>query len=181
MLRRKQLLSALAVAVAVGVAGCSAQPGTAAVVNGTRITEAQLDDATLEYVDLTGQPAEPSVVLNTLIAADVFPAIAAKHGLALSDQQVEQRFEELAQQQGAKAPEGGFSPAFIDLGHYLFAAAAAQSSPDAQAVSEEFSAAMAKAKIEVNPRYGEVTKDGAIQPIKHDWIAQTTPQPTPQG
>lgn len=180
MVRRKQLLSALAVAVAVGVAGCSAQPGTAAVVNGTRITEDQLDDATLEYVDLTGQPAEPAVVLNTLIAADVFPAIAAKHGLALSDQQVEQRFEELAQQQGAKVPEGGFSPAFIDLGHYLFAAAAAQQSADAQAVSEEFSAAMSDATIEVNPRYGEVTKEGAIQPVQHPWIVQT-PEAAPQG
>ena len=180
MVRRKQLLSALAVAVAVGVAGCSAQPGTAAVVNGTRITEDQLDDATLEYVDLTGQPAEPTVVLNTLIAADVFPAIAAKHGLALSDQQVEQRFEDLAKQQGAKVPEGGFSPAFIELGHYLFAAAAAQSSPEAQAVSQDFSTAMAEAKIEVNPRYGEVSKEGTIQPAQHPWLAQA-PEATPQG
>ena len=70
----RKFVSAVVLLTAAALAGCSAQPGTAAVINGTKITEGELDDATLEYVGLTGQEAQPSVVLNTLLAAEIFPS-----------------------------------------------------------------------------------------------------------
>ncbi|MFD1504248.1 hypothetical protein FE374_04170 [Georgenia yuyongxinii] len=166
----RKFVSAVVLLTAAALAGCSAQPGTAAVINGTKITEGELDDATLEFGDLTGQPPQPSVVLNTLLAAEVFPSIAAEHGLALSDQQVTQRLEEQAVLQGAEVPVDGYSPAFIDLGHYLFSATDAQAHPEAAAIFQEFTTAMGEADIEVNPRYGQVEDSGEIVPSQHDWL-----------
>jgi hypothetical protein len=166
----RKFVSAVVVLAAAALAGCSAQPGTAAVINGTKITEGELDDATLEFGDLTGEPPQPSIVLNTLLAAEVFPAIAAEHGIALSDEQVAERLDEQAALQGAEIPADGYSSAFIDLGHYLFSATEAQSHPDATAIFEEFTAAMADADIEVNPRYGQVQDNGEIVPSQHDWL-----------
>ncbi|WP_127129795.1 hypothetical protein [Georgenia sp. SYP-B2076] len=171
--RRTRLTRALVVLAAAGVAlsGCAAQPGTAAVVNGTRITENELDDATLEYVSLTGQKTEPVAVLSTLIAAEVLPKIAADHGVVYSDEQVIEMYKQQAGLLGTTAPKS-YSPAFVDLGHYLFAALDLQSSPEGPAVMEEFTKAMADADIDVNPRYGQAV-DGSIKPVAHDWIAPT--------
>ena len=73
-------------------------------------------------------------------------------------------------------PADGYSDAFIDLGRYLFVYSEVAASPDAQAVFDEFTAAMADADIEVNPRYGEVNAEGVIGPTSHDWLAGTTEQ-----
>lgn len=179
----RKFVSAVVLLTAAALAGCSAQPGTAAVINGTKITEGELDDATLEYVGLTGQEAQPSVVLNTLLAAEIFPSIAAEYGLALSDEQVTERLQEQAALQGADIPADGYSEAFIDLGHYLFSSIEAQARPDAAAIFQEFTTAMAEADIEVNPRYGQVGEDGIIAPSDKDWLAtpEAAPGTTPEA
>lgn len=173
--RRIRPARALVVLAAAGLAlsGCAAQPGTAAVVNGERITSNDLDDATLEYVALTGQETEPVVVLNTLIAAEILPEVAAERGVAYSDEQVAERFTEQAALLGTTAPES-YSEAFLDLGHYLFTVIDVQTSPDGAAILEEFSARMAEADVEINPRYGQA-QDGTIAPIEHDWLATSAP------
>lgn len=158
------------------LAGCAAQPGTAGSIDGERITQNELEDATSEYVALTGQETEPVVVLNTLLAAEVLPGIAAEHGYALSDGEIEALYAEQAAALGAEAPADGYSDAFIDLGRYLFVYSEVAASADAQAVFDEFTAAMADADIAVNPRYGEVNAEGVIEPTSHDWLAGTTEQ-----
>lgn len=155
------------------LAGCSAQPGTAGSIDGERITQNELEDATSEYVALTGQATEPVVVLNTLLAAQVLPGIAAEHGYALSDGEIESLYAEQAAALGAEVPAGGYSPAFIELGRYLFVYSEVAASPDAQAVFDEFTTAMVEADIAINPRYGEVNDEGVIQPTTHDWLAGT--------
>lgn len=170
---------ALALAAAGLLAGCAAQPGTAGTINGARVTEAELADATGDYVELTAQPTEPVVVLNTLLAAEVLPGIAAKYDIAYSDQEVVDRLAEQAQNLPAGVPEGGFSDAFVDLGRYLFLYSAVQEDPDGEAILGEFTAAMAQADISVSPRYGQAGEGGVIQPVSREWLAPTGPVPQP--
>lgn len=166
-------LAALAVA-GVALAGCSAQPGTAAVVDGHRITVNDVDVAHREFVAITGQDAQPVAVLNTLVAAQLLPGIAAGYDIAYSDEQIEDAFAQQIQLTGGKEPEGGFADATIELGRYLFVLTDVQASPDGQAIAEEFGAQMADADTEVNPRYGEIDESGIISPVAHDWIAGST-------
>ncbi|MFH5824396.1 hypothetical protein [Georgenia sp. AZ-5] len=169
--RSSRFVAVLGIMAAAGaVAGCSAQPGTAGVINGVRITESELSDATLEFEALTGQDTAPSAVLTTLMLAQVFQEVGPEHGIAYTDEEVAGLFEQQAALQGAEVPEDGFSEAFIDLGHYLFGVTELQSSPDAAAVGEKLSTAMNEADIEVNPRYGEAVQ-GVVTPVEHDWIA----------
>ncbi|UNX55600.1 hypothetical protein MF406_04885 [Georgenia sp. TF02-10] len=161
-----------ALAVAGLLAGCAAQPGTAASINGVRVSEDDLADAHGDYVALTNQPTEPAVVLNTMLAAEVLPGIAAEHDVVLSDDDVVSLLDRQAEAAGTTAPEDGYSDAFVDLGRYLFLVPSLQNAQQGQAVLEEFSTAMADADIEVNPRYGTVDETGIISPLSPDWIAQ---------
>lgn len=171
---RSSRLAPLAVLAVAGVAlaGCSAQPGTAAVVDGHRITVGDVDVAQREFVDITGQAdTQPRAVLNTLVAAQVLPDIAAEHGIAYSDEQVEDAFAQQIVLAGSEVPAGGFADATIEIGRYLFVLTDVQSSPDGQAIATEFAEQMAAADTEVNPRYGTIDEGGVISPVEHDWIA----------
>lgn len=158
------------VAGALVLGGCAAKPGTAGVVNGERVTENEVSDAAREYVELTGQATDRSVVLNTLMAAEVLPDIAAEHGYAISDGEVTAAYDEQAVTLGGEASADGYSAAFIDLGRYIFLFSQIQSSPDGEQVVAEFTEAMADADITVNPRYGSPDEQGVIQPAERDWI-----------
>ncbi|MHB1064330.1 MAG: SurA N-terminal domain-containing protein [Georgenia sp.] len=176
--RSSRILSLAALAVAgVALAGCSAQPGTAAVIDGTRITIDDVDVAQREFVEITGQSdAQPRAVLNTLMAAQVLPDVAAGYGIAYSDEQITDIFAEQLTTAGNEVPEGGFADSTLELGRYLFVLTDVQSSPDGQAIAEAFGARMKEAKTVVNPRYGEIDENGLIAPVTHDWIAPATPQ-----
>lgn len=169
--RSRRLLS-LAVVAGVTLAGCAAQPGTAAEVEGSRITTNEVDVAHREFIAITGQ-AETSVVavLNTLMAAELLPEVASEYGIAYSDEQITDAFEQQAALAGSEVPEGGYADSTLDLGRYLLVLGDVQASPDAQEIAEAFGARMAEADAVVNPRYGEIDENGLITPVVHDWLA----------
>ncbi|MPV38348.1 SurA N-terminal domain-containing protein [Georgenia subflava] len=175
-LRPTLLLRPVVAAAAAGLAlaGCAAQPGTAATVNGVTISENAVDDATGEYVAFSGQETAPVVILNTLVQAELLTPIANEAGYAVSDAEVEQFFLEQAVMLGnAELPENS-SDAFIDLGRFLMQYNEVSSSPDAEAVLTQLGTELTEADLEVNPRYGELTEEGSIVPTTHEWIAQPT-------
>lgn len=170
--RSRRLLPLAAAVVGVALAGCAAQPGTAAEVEGNRITTNDVDVAHREFVEITGQ-ADTTVVavLNTLMAAQLLPDVASEYGIAYSDEQITDAFEQQATLAGSEVPDGGYADSTLDLGRYLLVLGEVQASPDAQEIAEAFGARMAEADAVVNPRYGEIDENGLITPVAHDWLA----------
>lgn len=157
-------------AVATVLAGCSGSPGTAAVVDGERLTDAEVAQAVEEYASVTGQEALPGAVVYTLVDGFILNDIASSYGLAYSDDEVVEYFTQLAESSGGELPEGGLSPTFVELGRTLLVNSSVSTDPDAQAIATDFVAAREEADIEVNPRYGEV-REGQIAPTTHEWLA----------
>lgn len=173
--------TAAAIAAGLALAGCSAQPGTAATVNGTAISESQVDEATSEFITLSGQPdVTPVAVLNTLVEGRLLDPIATEAGYGVSDGEVKQFFLEQASLAGAPTPDVE-SDAFLDLGRYLLQYNEIYSSPDAQAIFTEAETARQEADIVVNPRYGQTDESGNFVPTVRDWIHQSEPAATPAG
>jgi len=163
------------------LAGCAAQPGAAATVNGTTISENDVDDATAEFVALTGQDTTPVVVLNTLVQAELLDPIATKAGYAVSDAQVQKFFLEQGALAGAEEPPNVDSPAFLDLGRFLMQYNEINSSQDAQKILTELGTALQDADVKVNPRYGQTNESGVIVPTAKEWIHQDEAPATPAG
>jgi hypothetical protein len=182
--RSSHLIRTAAALAAAGLVlgGCAAQPGTAATVNGTTISENEVDEATSEFIALTGQEdVTPVAVLNTLVEGAVLDPIATEAGYAVSDAEVERFYLEQASLAGATASPDVDSPAFIDLGRYLLQYNEIYASPDAQAIFAEAETARQEADIEVNPRYGQTDEAGDFVPTVREWIHQGEPVPAPVG
>ena len=173
--------AALAVA-GLALAGCAAQPGTAATVNGTTISENEVNEATAEFVALTGrEDVTPVAVLNTLVEGEVLDPIATKAGYAVSDAEVQRFFLEQASLAGVSQSPDVDSKAFLDLGRYLLQYNEIYASPDAQTIFAEAEKARQAADIKLNPRYGQTDEAGDFVPAVRDWIHQGEPAPTPAG
>ncbi|MFC7404904.1 hypothetical protein [Georgenia alba] len=184
MTLRRSRLARCAVALAAAgaaAAGCSAQPGTAATVDGTRISENAVDDATREWVEVSGQQVSASQVAHTLVQAELFEPIAREHGFGYSDQQVTQTLTDVATSQGRPAP-GSLSPAVVDLARFVLQQGEIAQSPEADRILGQLGEATDQAEIEVNPRYGTRDAAGQIVPTSYDWIhRQPEETPAPPG
>ena len=83
-------LAAVAVLLGAALTGCSqASPSVVAYVDGTRITEQQLDDAVAAVGGTVeeGQQVSPQAVTNALIHGVIAERIAAQDGIAITDPQ----------------------------------------------------------------------------------------------
>lgn len=169
--RKARPMLALAAAGLV-LAGCAARPGTAATVDGHRITDADVAAATTEYQEFSGQEVEASVVLNTLIQAEVMQPLAKENGFGVSHAEVEEFLTQQAVMLGnAELPESS-SPAFLDLGRFLLQLNEIQADADGEEILTEFGQRLGTAEISASPRYGTVSDDGVVQPTTPDWIVQ---------
>jgi parvulin-like peptidyl-prolyl isomerase len=87
--RRSRLAAAAVSLVALAsVAGCAnANPAVAAYVDGTAITESQLDDAVagVEQTVQEGQQVSPQAVLDAMVHGVIAENIAAKNGVTVTD------------------------------------------------------------------------------------------------
>lgn len=157
-------------AAATVLAGCSGSPGTAAVVDGERVTDAEVAQAVEDYASVTGQEALPGAIVYTLVDGLVLNDIAGSYGLAYSRDEVVEYFTQVAESAGGSVPEDGLSPAFVELGRTLLVNSSVATDPEAQAIATDFVAARQAADVEVNPRYGEV-RDGQLAPTSREWLA----------
>ncbi len=174
-------LVAGATAAVAGVAGCSAQTGAAAVVDGRAIPIADVHEATEELGPYL-QDASPSAVLLLLVAQPTFERIAAENDIGVSTQEAQEVLDGLAapvegEEPPAETPD--FGPTSLEVARFTVVQRKLQAHPDGAALLAEVSADLAELDVEVNPRYGEVDfADGSgITPIAHDWLVPAAATP----
>lgn len=175
------VLAAVGVAGTLGVAGCAgAQPGAAAVVNGTTISEDDIDAVAGDLQPYV-QPGQSVPRQNVLTALIMRPFIADRlkvSGKMISLDQAAQALHQAATQ-GQPAP--GNAPGPGEWSKPTKELAQAQLGIEALSPADRgrVADAIAKAKITVNPRYGEFQLPGQIVPPVDNWIdAKATPGPT---
>ena len=172
--RVRTRLAAVATVALVGVAGCSAQSGAAAVVEGEAISIADVHAAT-EQLGPYLQDASPSAVLLLLMAKPTFEEVAAENGVGVSDQEAQAVLDGLAEGGDGAAP-GGRTPEFgeaaVDVARFTLLQRKLQELPDGPALLEEVSTRLAELDVDVNPRYGRVDFAGGtgITPLEHPWL-----------
>lgn len=168
--RLLKLISALLVA-GLALAGCSYQPGAAAVVDGRTITERQLAQASTELSEILGNPVSTPVVLQTLIVAPTAIQVASRNGLAVSAQQAQEMLEqESAQGEAGTVGEEEYSDPTLTVGRYLMLQNMITIDPEGAQIGAELSEAIDELDVELNPRYGEWDPMEGPTPVQPDWI-----------
>ncbi|MBF0688965.1 MAG: hypothetical protein IR158_14515 [Cellulomonas sp.] len=183
----------VAAVVAAGglLAGCSGQPGAAAVVDGRTITTAELA-ATQEELAPIFAGARAQDVLGVLITEPFALEVAADEGVGVNDEEARELLRTVSVQ--ALGEEEGsareFGPGSLAVARYSLATAALQDLPGAQAAADRYQERVAAADIEVNPRFGEFTEGLVVAPpTTPSWVVPeggrgapvdgATPAPTP--
>ena len=165
---RRSIAAALVVSAAL-LGGCAQLPGTAATVDGARVTEGDVADATQDFEQLLGSAPNAVAVVDALVKEKVVTPVAAEYGITASDAQVVDYFGEYSASTGAE-PLEEFSEAGLQVGRYLYLMGEAQLSEDAMGISEDMLAAVEAADIEVSDRYGAYNEGGELLPVEHPWL-----------
>lgn len=160
----------LAVGVgATALAGCSAQPGAAAVVDGTTIPTSDVRVATDELRPYL-QDVSPSNVLTVLVHEPTIVAVAEEHGVGVSDEEAVELLESVAAQRSPDASVT-FSQPSLTVARYSLAYTRLQELEDAQEVLGEALERIAALDVEVNPRFGSTDDTNAVvAPTARPWI-----------
>lgn len=183
-MRTRAAAVAVAVLAVVGMtAGCSERPGVAAVVDGHEITQAELDSAAAQIGLLTeqpnGAPVDASIVLGFIAEAGPTTAVAEKHGVPVSDDDIRKVVDGVIKDASLDLEADALTPETLDAVRFLIARQGLANLRD-DSVAAELSAAYAAADIDVNPRFGTWNaRTGVVDKAgSADWIY--TPAPTEQ-
>lgn len=152
-------LTAVAVAAAVALSGCSTAD-TAAVVNGEVISEREAQTAARQVNEAFSPqtPLDTRTAITSLITAPIINEVAAQAGKGISAASARTAMPNLAEP----------AEATIELVRANFALQNLSDTERAQIFEE-----LGKAEITVNPRYGSFDRDGAkLEPSAQNWIAQ---------
>ena len=161
------------VALAIALGGCAGQPGTAAVVDGERISQAQVEAVHTDLVEVFQGVTGPQVLQSLIIAPFVLDAAQAE-GVAVSDEQARTFLQDTATQAGADAGTE-FSDASVELLRSDLSLQGIQSLGNAAEVMAGIETAIAEADVELSPRYGSGfdLAGGGIAPLATPWIVPT--------
>lgn len=157
--------------VAALLTGCSAQPRAAAVVDGTVISQAEVEQTFDELGPILAD-AKPSAVVQALILAPSVIGAAADNGVGVSDQDGAELLDAVMTNAGLD-PAGSWSHGSLQIARSELSAQALANLPDGAALLEQARASATAQEVEVNPQYGQlVAETGVIDPIARPWIAQ---------
>lgn len=160
---RWALVGAVLVAV---TAGCSAHPGTAAVVDGRTIGQDYLEDASADL----GQP--PGTALSLLIAAPYFIAVAAEHGVGVTAADARAALEEAMAAQGDTTTT--FGDGAVEVMQMALSAQALSLLPDGDRILSETDQVVLALDMDINPRYGEMDRTtGLVARAPLPWIVSS--------
>ncbi len=172
--RRRRTVTAtagVAVLVATLLAGCTGQPGAAAVVEGHAISVADVQQATAELQPYF-QSVDQSTVLMLLIGAPTIESVAKDAGLAVSDQQAIDLLDKAAKSAGATTTPTFSAPA-IEVIRFSLAQKAIEGASNAATLVKEVNDKLTALHAEVSPRYGTIDlTTGTVTPISYDWIVK---------
>lgn len=154
-----------AIFLGLGLGGCgeaSSNPGAAAIVGGTEISEAQVTDAINDWQQLTGQDVGRANMVVVLSQGLAYADAAEQLGLDASDETLDAQVDEML------AAEG-FEMTVADLttgGKMILRPSAVVMQANNKGVTEEFAAAAVQVPVSLNPRYGyEIQPDGQVWPL----------------
>lgn len=161
-------LAVVPLALALLLGGCG-RPGTAAVVDGERITDAQLATLVADLERLTAPtpdaaPVAPSIALATFVQGPTIEEVGAEAGVATSDQQAIDLLDSAAAQSSIETWD--YSPELVQFARLALTRQALQADPEA---STEVGDRLAALDVELNPRFG--TWDaGQVTPTAWPWL-----------
>lgn len=169
----RKLARGIAAAALVGLtlAGCGANPGAAAVVDGERITESHVAQSVADFSAITGQQVDASAMLSTLIVSPIILDVAEEHGIAASDQEAAALLEQQAVVSGTALPDEDYGEGVLDVARIAIVQQALAAVPAGQEAQVQISERIASADVEVSPRYGEFDPRGSITPSERPWLA----------
>ena len=139
------------VAVAALLAGCSAHPGTAAIVDGRTISQEYLDE-TYDDANAQGIAIDKPTMLVLIIAAPYFIEAADESGVGVSVGEARTAAESLTEGAGA---------GFVEFLRLQLALQNLRNLPDGDAMILEIDQRVRALEMDINPRYGELNPDTA--------------------
>lgn len=172
--RPLRIVAALLIA-ALALAGCSARPGTAAVVDGRSISESELSDAVEDLTALLGAPAGTTPVLERLIKEPVAVEVGSEIGISVTDDQVHDFLDGIAEQEG-RQPPASYSSGATTVGRFIMITSAAPQDETGAQLLQEIETRSAELDVELNPRYG-TWADGAPMAQTPEWIQRAEADP----
>ena len=162
-MRTSARLAVVPLAAVLLLAGCG-RPGTAATVDGHRITDASLATLVDELSRLTTSATTAQSVLPDMIIAPTVDRVAAEYGAAVTDQQAIQVLDNSAAQ--LQVEPWDYSPEMIAYGRQFLETQVLKDDPEAAA---EIGQGIKDLDVEVNPRFG--TWDaGILAPTQWPWL-----------
>lgn len=163
MLKRRfwsrPVVAASLLAMMLGGSACSAHPGTAVAVDGTRYTVDQVNSAVGELSKLEGQPVAPAVVAYVLAMDDSVSELASENGIDLTDSDIRDLAASQAKQAGVHLSDLSIRVLRISQQHNALAQKIGQD--EAQ---KELQKKQASRHIDLNPRYGTISKGQFVPP-----------------
>lgn len=161
-------VAGLVAALALG--GCSASPGTAAVVDGRTITQEQLDTAVTQVGPLLGA-ADARAILLGMVIAPPFIEAAERNDVGLSEAETRVTLDEAAANAGEQVYD--WSDESVMVVRYAIAAQELSSLEDGTEVIKEVEAEIIESDTRISPRYGRIdAATGTIVPLTQPWIVQ---------
>ncbi|MBL8930001.1 MAG: hypothetical protein JNL54_07760 [Kineosporiaceae bacterium] len=162
---RRIALVATSLTLALTGAGCSSSTaGAAAVVDGRRISVAEVQQATTDIAAYTGQEVAPSQVLFFLIVGPQLVKAAAANGVGISDAEARQ---ELTTKVAEPSDAAIAAIRANESLQQLNGLGEAQGKPAVDAIVAQ----LKQSDIEVSPRYGRFdTTTVSVVPVEQNWL-----------
>lgn len=167
-MRSQARYAVVPVLAALALAGCAQQPGTAATVEGERITQSALA-ATVEDLDtLNGAASAPSQVLTSLVFAPVVVDVSREAGVGVSADEATALLDEAALAAGLEPWD--YAAGTIQIAELQLAS---QYGASIAGLNEEITLRAAEMDVTVNPLYGEWEGAAGIAPTQWPWLIQS--------
>lgn len=168
----------------VGLAGCTGQPGAAAVVDGTAIPTADVEAALTELLPYF-QGVTPTTMLSILVQEPTVVELAEEKGVGVSDEDARALLDQVVRQKEADV-SATFTEPSLAVARYSIAYTNLEELANGTEIGEEIDTRLRALDIDVNPRFASLEDDFQIgPPVRPSWIVDPTgaddsaPQPAP--
>lgn len=168
---RGRLMAGALVAVAL-LAGCTGQPGAAAIVDGRTISTAELATAA-EQLKPIFNGGGANDVLGVLINEPFATQVASEHGIGVNDDEARGLLRTaMTQAVGeAAADDVEFGEGALAVARYSLAISGMRDAPGGDAAFQEYQEKVSAADVEVNPRFGAYAPEtGVTAATPPSWV-----------
>lgn len=155
-------------ATVAAVAGCSTGPGVVAEVEGTTITEGDLDRVVDELGPLLADSSR-GAVLSAIVQSTAGLELGERNDIEVSDDRAAEFLDSLATNIGAEPSD--WSDGSLTIARMQLLGQDLSQLPDGEAVNAQYEQILADLDITVSPRYGQYDPvTGGIVALDPEWI-----------